>query len=192
MLKTLTRWNIIALAILAAGCARMPVPVETSAQPTRAASIAPTAVSPANQSANAPANPSANVPGAFSKTDPQLAPTGIKGDPANGAKLFSQTVGCSGCHDVTKNYPGGEVAPNLANIATISESIIKSPDYKGKAKTVAEYIRESILAPNTYIVPGDEYHRSDGLSVMVQDFAERLTPQQVEDLVAYVLSLKPQ
>ena len=78
----------------------------------------------------------------------------------------------------------------MANIAIVAESVLKSPDYKGKAKTVAEYFRESILAPNVFIVPGDDYREKDGTSGMTQDFAKTLTPQQVEDLIAYLLTLK--
>jgi len=158
--------------------------VATSAAPAASATNAPATSAPA---ANA------NTPGAFSKTDPQLAPAGIKGDAANGAKLFTaKKIECDGCHDGTKSFPGGDFGPNQANVSVVAQSILKSADYKGKAKTVEEYIRESILAPNIFIVPGDDYHEKDGTSAMKQDFAQTLTPQQVEDLVAYLLSLKPQ
>lgn len=87
-------------------------------------------------------------------------------------------------------FPGGQVGPNLGNIATEAARIIKLPDYKGRATDPAGYIRESILDPNAYIVPGDVYHTADGQSVMPKDFGTTLTPQQIDDLVAYLLTLK--
>jgi len=109
--------------------------------------------------------------------------------PVAGAKLFAQ-LPCSSCHDVTHPYPPGEVAPNLGNIATEAARIVKSPDYHGKATDAAGYIRESIVDPNAYIVPGDVYSNSEGKSVMESDFAQKLTPQQIDDLVAYLMTLK--
>ena len=176
----------LVLAAWLIGCVSAPAaPVSTSSPATiTAAPAAPTAV---------PTASNANTPGSFSKTDPQMAPAGIKGDAANGAKLFTQKkIECDGCHDPTKNFPGGDFGPNMANLSTVAQSILKNPDYKGKAKTVEEYLRESILAPNIFIVPGDDYKEKDGTSAMNQKFAQELTPQQVEDLIAYLLSLKPQ
>ncbi len=118
-----------------------------------------------------------------------VTPAAPVGDAVRGAKLFPQ-LPCNSCHDVTHPYPGGEVAPNLGNIATEAARIVKSPDYHGKAADAAGYIRESIVDPNAYIVPGPNYHTSDGKSVMEQDFAQKLTPQQIADLVAYLMTLK--
>lgn len=155
-----------------------------------AAPNAPAPPSGAPQQTNVPPNPNANVVGAFSKTDPQLTPVGIQGDAGRGEKLFGQKgIECDGCHDVTKSFPGGDFGPNQGNVSIIAQGVLKSPDYKGKAKTVAEYIRESILAPNVYILPGDDYHEKDGSSAMKLTFSETLTPQQVEDLIAYLMSL---
>ena len=180
---------ILALSMFVMSCSSAPA-APTSASVATAA--APAATVPVAQPTSAPAA-NANTPGAFSKTDPQLAPVGIKGDAASGAKLFTaKKIECDGCHDPTKNFPGGDFGPNMANVATVAQSMLKSSDYKGKAKTVEEYIRESILSPNTFLVPGDEYREKDGTSAMTQDFAQTLTPQQVEDLIVYLLSLKPQ
>lgn len=167
------------------GCSSAPAASTPAAAPN-ATSVAP------SQAAIAP-NPNANIVGAFSKTDPQLAPPGVKGDAARGEKLFTQKgIECDGCHDVTKTFPGGDFGPNQGNVSVVAQSMLKSPEYKGKAKTLDEYLRESILAPNVFLVPGDDYHEKDGTSAMKQTFAQTLTPQQVEDLIAYLLSLKVQ
>jgi len=39
---------------------------------------------------------------------------------------------------------------------TIAEQRFQAPGYAGSATTPAEYIRESIVSPNTYLVPGYE------------------------------------
>jgi nitric oxide reductase subunit C len=82
------------------------------------------------------------------------------------------------------------VAPNLGNIATEAARIVNSPDYHGQAKEAASYIRESIVRPNAYIVPGPNYHNPDGTSDMESDFGQKLTPEQIDDLVAYLMTLK--
>jgi len=109
------------------------------------------------------------------------------GDAARGAKLFG-TLPCVSCHDVTKPWPGGDICPNLGNIATEAARIVRSREYHGKAKTAAEYIRESIVNPNAYIVPGASYRTADGQSLMPKDFGTTLTGAQIDDLVAYLLT----
>src|ERR1041385_6968438 len=91
------------------------------------------------------------------------------GDARRGEKLFG-TLPCVSCHDVTKPWPGGDICPNLGNIATEAARIVRAREYRGKAKTAAEYIRESIVDPNAYIVPGVAYKAANGKSVMPGDF----------------------
>src|SRR5690349_23557239 len=116
-----------------------------------------------------------------------VSPAAEKGDGARGQRLFG-TLPCVSCHDVTKPWPGGDICPNLGNIATEAARIVKSREYHGKAKTAAEYIRESIVNPNAYIVPGASYRTADGQSVMPKDFGSTLTGAQIDDLVAYLMT----
>ena len=109
------------------------------------------------------------------------------GDAKRGEKLFS-TLPCVSCHDVTKPWPGGDICPNLGNIATEAARIVRSREYRGKAKTASEYIRESIVEPNAYIVPGAAYRAADGQSVMPKDFGTTLSRAQIDDIVAYLLT----
>jgi cytochrome c551/c552 len=115
------------------------------------------------------------------------APTALHGDAANGAVLF-QKMGCKGCHMPPPNSK--RIAPDLAHITTDAEQFIHSPDYKGSATDVASYIRESIVDPNAFVVPAFRYLTADGSSIMPLDFAKRLTPQEIQDLVAYVLTIR--
>ncbi len=174
---------LAALLLFAAGCVRMPIPTSVAPGSSPAATGAPTA-QPAPSLAAAP-SPTAATPSS-STSIPSANGTS---DPANGAKLFAQ-LPCNSCHDVTKPFPGGVICPNLGNISTEAARIVQSPDYHGKAADAASYIRESILDPNAYIVPGDVYHSADGQSVMPKDFGTTLTPSQIDDLVAYLLTLK--
>ena len=110
-----------------------------------------------------------------------------KGDARRGAELFAK-LPCASCHDITRPWPGGPVCPNLGNIATESARIVRLPQYRGKAKDAAGYIRESIVDPNAYIVPGPNYRTPDGQSVMPKDFAQTLNAKDLNDVVAFLLT----
>jgi len=111
------------------------------------------------------------------------------GDAGHGEALFRQTVigkkpepGCITCHSLA---PGVVlVGPALAGVATRSVSTIQQPTYTGQATTVADYLQESMMAPNTYIAPGF------APDLMRPTFATELAPQEVADLVAFLLTLK--
>jgi nitric oxide reductase subunit C len=109
------------------------------------------------------------------------------GDAGRGAQLFAR-LPCASCHDLTKPWPGGEICPNLGNIATEAARIVRRRDYRGKAKDAAGYIRESIIDPNAYIVPGPNYRTAEGQSVMPKDFGRTLTASEVDDLVAFLMT----
>ncbi len=67
--------------------------------------------------------------------------------------------------------------------------IIGSPDYKGQARDTAGYIRESIEHPSAYVVPGAMYS-NNGQSFMPATYAKDLKPEQMDQLVAYLATLK--
>jgi nitric oxide reductase subunit C len=109
------------------------------------------------------------------------------GDPARGAGVFAR-LPCTSCHDITRPSPGGEICPNLGSIATQAARTVRSPEYHGKAKDAAGYIRESIVDPNAYIVPGANYRTADGQSVMPKALAATMSPSELDDLVAFLLT----
>jgi cytochrome c len=102
------------------------------------------------------------------------------GDPEAGKTLFEQATireapACSTCHSTE---PGKViVGPSLAGMAARAGE-------RKTGLTPPEYIRESILDPNAYIVEGF----SEG--VMYQDFKEVLKEEEIQDLIAYLLTLK--
>lgn len=107
---------------------------------------------------------------------------------ALGEKVFrTATPACVACHSI---QPGVNMAgPSLAGIVAHAEKVIGSPDYKGKAKDAKDYIRESIAEPSAYVVPGAMYS-ADGTSFMPTTYAKDLTQKQIDELVAYLSSLK--
>lgn len=120
---------------------------------------------------------------------PGARPVGSGQDPiALGQSLFrSVAPACAACHSVA---PGVNMAgPSLAGVATRAQQHIGTPDYKGKAKDAAGYIRESIEHPSAYVVPGAMYSAS-GQSFMPATYAKDLNPEQIDQLVAYLATLK--
>lgn len=107
---------------------------------------------------------------------------------ALGEALFRATPpACSACHSVA---PGVNLAgPSLAGLATRAQEMIGSPGYKGSAKDVAAYIKESIVKPSAHIVPGPAYS-ANGQSFMPNTYEKDLKPEQIEQLVAYLATLK--
>ncbi len=154
------------------------------ASPTSAPTVVPSlTTAPTTAATTAPTTSAVATPSAA----PSSSAVALTGDPQRGAQLFP-TLPCTSCHDITHPFPGGLICPNLGNISTEAALIVKSPDYHGKATDAAGYIRESIMNPNAYIVPGAQYRQADGQSVMPKNFAQVLTAQQIEDLVAYLMT----
>lgn len=94
---------------------------------------------------------------------------------------------CTACHSV---LPGVNMAgPSLAGLTGRTETLLTSGDYKGKATDLASYIHESIAEPSAHLVPGAMYS-AEGVSFMPNTYAKDLTEAQIEQLVAYLSSLK--
>jgi cytochrome c oxidase subunit 2 len=91
---------------------------------------------------------------------------------AGGAELFVQ-FGCGACHTLTKASTAGIVGPALDGIGSWGAGRVEGQD-------AATYIRNSITEPNAYIEKGFPE------SVMPQDFATRVTPEQLDVLVSYL------
>ena len=127
--------------------------------------------------------------GAASATPPGARPVAGNENPiALGEKVFrSASPACTACHSIA---PGANMAgPSLAGLAARTETLLASGDNKGKAKDLAGYIRESIIEPSAHIVPGPMYSAS-GASFMPTTYAKDLTPAQIDQLAAYLSSLK--
>jgi nitric oxide reductase subunit C len=120
---------------------------------------------------------------------PAARPVSGKEDPiALGEALFrTASPVCSACHSIA---PGVNLAgPSLAGLASRAKQVIASPDYKGSAKDAEGFIRESIVTPSVYLHPGAMFS-ANGMSFMPDTFAKSLTPEQIDQLVAYLASFQ--
>jgi mono/diheme cytochrome c family protein len=68
-------------------------------------------------------------------------------------EMFTR-AGCSVCHTIP-GIPGahGQVGPRLA-LGTTGAQRLRDPGYRGQAKTVHDYVVESVLEPGRFVVPG--------------------------------------
>jgi len=104
---------------------------------------------------------------------------------ARGQALFRAVPpGCNSCHSIAAGV--NLVGPSMAGLAARAERIVASERYRGAATDAAGYIRESIVEPNAHLVPGPTYS-ANGQSFMP---AMELTPEQLDQLVAYLLTFK--
>ncbi len=102
-------------------------------------------------------------------------------EPVN--EIFMKAA-CVACHTI----PGiegatGKVGPELIE-GSNAPNRLKDANYKGKAKSVREYITESILDPSAYVVK--DY--PDGQ--MPKDFGKKLSAGAVNKVVNYLSQLK--
>ena len=92
---------------------------------------------------------------------------------ARGRQVYLDN-GCGGCHTI-EGLSAGTVGPNLTEIGVVAATRIEGV-------SASEYMLESILFPNAFIVDG--YPEN----VMLQTFADSLDDQQLEDLTEFLLA----
>jgi hypothetical protein len=68
-----------------------------------------------------------------------------------------------------------DIGPNLVNVSTRAATRIEG-------MTASEYLHESITHPGRYLVTGFR-------GAMPADFAEHYSDQDIDDLVAYLMTL---
>ena len=103
------------------------------------------------------------------------------GDAANGEKLYNQTVigsasapGCVTCHSLEPDVV--LVGPSHAGLAG------RAGAYK-EGMSAEDYLRESLTDPDAHLVEGFTP------GVMYQKFGEDLQAREINDLIAYMLTL---
>jgi nitric oxide reductase subunit C len=117
------------------------------------------------------------------------APTPASSDPVElGRVAFNATPpGCAACHSIA---PGVNlVGPTMAGLAATAAERLESPDYKGAARDAAGYVRESIVDPNAHVLQGPTY-AAGNRSLMPSDYAQTLKPEQIDQIVAYLMTLR--
>lgn len=120
---------------------------------------------------------------------PGARPTTSSDNPiALGERVFRTAApACAACHSTA---PGVNMAgPSLAGLVGRTTTLMAGGTYAGKASDVPSYIREAIVEPSAHIVPGAMYS-ANGQSFMPNTYGKDLTPEQIDQLVAYLSSLK--
>jgi cytochrome c len=140
-------------------------PTLVAAQPTTVQDVRPTLPPTATKPVAADTSPD---------TSSGAPVAAVKGDPARGKNIFA-SAGCAGCHDV--NTGATLVGPTMKGIA-LRAGTRKPP------MNAVDYLHESVTKPNAFVVKGFT------AGVMVQNYGQTLKSNQVDDLVAYLLTLK--
>ncbi|MBK8024090.1 MAG: cytochrome c [Chloroflexi bacterium] len=155
-----------------------PVPTNT---PEPTATVEPTVEATTEATAEVAGGPGAGGQGAGGNPQPT-------GDPVAGQTVFitpftttQGTWSCNLCHTVTADEMR-LIGPGLYNVSVRAETRV--PDMNAY-----QYIRHSILVPNDFIVPADAGGPYPP-GLMPQNYEEVLTPAQLEDVIAYLVTLK--
>ena len=122
-------------------------------------------------------------------TAPTDSAAGLAESESIGRSVFFK-AGCNGCHTIT-GVSQGTVGPSLDRITEDAERFLQQDDYKasqGKATTAREYILESIVDPNTFIVPQCPYAPCTG-HLKPENFEELLTRDELNAVVDFLISL---
>jgi nitrite reductase (NO-forming)/hydroxylamine reductase len=121
---------------------------------------------------------------------PTIAPTTQAVDttpPSEDLALTAFTKGgCGACH-IIPGVPNarGTIGPDLTNISQGAALTLQSSDYTGKAKTIEEYLIESILEPDLFI----STHCAGGpcqKGIMPASLGQSLSPEERAAIVAYL------
>lgn len=108
---------------------------------------------------------------------PTMVPLATGDEPL--PQLFRQ-AGCPVCHTIPGLAgPPGRVGPELVLGRTGPQRLLDA-NYRGTAKTVREYIIESILTPGAYIVPGYP------ASAMPRWYGQKLSAGALEKIAGYL------
>ena len=107
-----------------------------------------------------------------------------EGDPENGEALANGSLGCAGCHILSATGPAWLPDGDQPGIGERAASRFTESGYNGTATSAEEYLFESTVLTNIFIVEGYEPN------IMPGNYGDRLTPQDMADLIAYMISLQ--
>ncbi len=106
----------------------------------------------------------------------------VPGDAHSGQQVYS-TYGCNACHGSLDEIGSSTVGPWLGNLKEISGTRVEGI-------SAAQYVYESILDPNAFIVPDCPFGSCTRPSLMPGTFGSSFmvrNPQDLADLLVYLL-----
>jgi cytochrome c oxidase subunit 2 len=106
--------------------------------------------------------------------------TSSGGNAAPGKTVFTGAAGCSGCHTLAAANATGTIGPDLDTRLKADCALLASQKVRGT--TLQQCIETAITKPYAYLPNG----YSSG--IMPANFAQRLTPTQIQDLVSFLSS----
>ncbi len=107
-----------------------------------------------------------------------------EGDAARGAELYVAPYGCSGCHGNLEDPASAAIGPWQGNLAEVAPTRVEG-------LSGAQYVYESILYPNNYVVEECPNAPCTVPSAMPDNFPARMgdsaeRPQDLIDIMAYL------
>ena len=113
--------------------------------------------------------------------DPKMVPLVTGEEPIQ--QIFVR-AGCVVCHTIPSIAGAdGRVGPPLW-LGKTGASRLADPHYRGEAKTVRDYIAESIMSPGVYVVPG---FPADTMPVW---YGRKLSAAALDKIVSYLEAVK--
>lgn len=97
-------------------------------------------------------------------------------DPAEAGRALFASAGCNGCHTLADADATATVGPNLDELALLAGK-------REPGKSAEAYVEEAITDPPAFAVEG---YSGD---TMPKNFADQLTPEEIDTLVQYLLGL---
>ena len=100
-----------------------------------------------------------------------------------------QKGGCVACH-IIPGVPGavGTIGPDLSRMGEIASAQVESNEYTGSAKNALEFIRESIMSPDTFISP-ECPNGPCTAGQMPSTLADLLSDKELDIITNYLASL---
>jgi cytochrome c2 len=181
---------LLVIALAQCGSPATPAPNRSTFTPKPATKVASQPTVTASLTPTIPASPVPTT-AAMEMADMKMdANTSKTGDPVKGKILFEKGNGnsavptCITCHNADSEVV--KVGPSLVDIAGHGSS--HAAEHGQDAET---FLRESIIEPNHQIMEDPNHaYAVNGVSLMYQNYGKDLTLEEINDLLAYLMTLK--
>ena len=124
-----------------------------------------------------PDHPERGIPARWSDSADGLPP----GDAAAGKRIYVE-AGCVSCHGDPSFGVDANLGPALAGIANAAGSRVPGA-------SAVQYLYDSILEPDEFIAPACAYGEPCITPSAMPTYAQRLEPQELADVIAYLLEM---